>query len=156
MRREAIEHRMRLEELEKQLREESATAGVAAYQAFAAEAAAEDDDALNWMDVPPAVAEQTAHQKALLALLASLESLKKKQEDARALEASNEEEWHCAVDISIEAECRTSAEERKRLLEDEAICRAINTEERRARRRAQYEKYGYDGAGPSNAPAGAQ
>ena len=144
---------MRREELEKQLREESAAADSAAYQAFPAEFAAEADDALDWLDDPAAAEELTAQQKAILA---SFESLKKKQEDAAALEATNKEEWHRKIDLSIEAECRSSDKQTKVLLEDEATRRAFNTVERRARRRAHYEKYGYNGAGTSNAPADAQ
>ena len=153
VRREAIEHRMRREELEKQLREESAAADSAAYQAFAAEFAAEADDALDWLDDPPAADELTTQQKAILACF---ERLKKKQEDAAALEAANEEEWRCKIDLSIEAQRRSSDEQAKVLLEDEATRRAFNTAERRARCRAHYEKYGYNGAGPPNAPVDAQ
>ena len=82
------------------------------------------------MDNPSAAEEQTTQEKAILACF---ERLKKKQEDARALEAANEEEWHRAVDLSIEADRCSSAEQRKRLLEDEAQRRAHYTEERRAR-----------------------
>ncbi|KAK1667980.1 hypothetical protein QYE76_056139 [Lolium multiflorum] len=67
-------------------------------------------------------------------------AFKKVEDDARAREEDNEERWCCAVNLSIEADHRFSAEHRQRLRED------------RERRRAAYEKLVFGRAGPSNAP----
>jgi hypothetical protein len=83
----------------------------------------------------PDAEEHAAQQKASLE---SFESLKKVEDDTRA-----RERWRRAVDLSIKADRRFSAEQRQCLRED------------RERRRAAYEKWRYDGAGSSNAsPSG--
>jgi hypothetical protein len=104
-------------------------------EATPAVAELKDDESLDWSDDGPYVEEQAAQQKAVLE---SFESLKKVEDNAHAREEDSEERWRRAVDLSIEADRRFSAEHRERLRED------------REGRRTTYEKLGFSGAGPSN------
>jgi hypothetical protein len=128
--------RGRVEHQQQRVELEPMATDLAAWEEEAAAVDAEDDEALDWSNDGPDAEEQAAQQKAILE---SFESLKKVEDDARAREEDNEERCHRAVDLSIEADRRFTAEHRQRLREDRERWRAA-----------------YDGAGLSNAPPDGQ
>jgi hypothetical protein len=145
-----LQHRQRREKLEQQLREEAAPAKAVAWEAEA-EAEDDDNDDIDWSDDGPDLEEQAAQQ---WAIVESVESRKKLQDDARACEEDNDVRWCHDVELSLQQE----PEQQRRGSNDAAGRRLLVTLQRERRRAANEQRRsgGNDGAGPSNAPSGGQ